>query len=294
MPARPEPKRRATPAQRATQEQPVRTDDRPGRPRPSRRAPVSKVSALPTSVVLGAAAMVVAGTGAIAVSASASADSPGSPYPTLSADLSRSIVDQTPGKGADTRSKDAALDRSQPISRTFERDLTEISQDNLAEQSTVRAKQRSSALAELAEQTQKQTEQSDSSQWVLPIAGYTLTARFGESSGLWATVHTGLDFAAPSGTPLVAVADGTITAAGYASAYGNQTILTLEDGTEIWYCHQTSYAVKPGQTVRPGQLIGYVGSTGNTTGPHLHLEVRPGGGDPVDPYQALTVHGVRP
>ena len=70
--------------------------------------------------------------------------------------------------------------------------------------------------------------------------------------------------------------------------------MTLDDGTEIWYCHQTSFAVSGGETVRAGELIGYVGSTGNVTGPHLHLEVRPGGGDPVDPYAALVVHGVTP
>ena len=69
---------------------------------------------------------------------------------------------------------------------------------------------------------------------------------------------------------------------------------TLEDGTELWYCHQTSYTVSSGETVHAGELIGYIGSTGHVTGPHLHLEVRPGGGDPVDPYTALVVHGMTP
>ena len=114
------------------------------------------------------------------------------------------------------------------------------------------------------------------------------------SGGMWSSNHTGLDFAAPSGTPIVAVANGVITETGSAGAYGNQTIQTLADGTEIWYCHQTSIDVSPGETVTAGQQIGSVGSTGNTTGPHLHLEVRPGGGDPVDPYQALVFHGVAP
>ncbi|MGH3358613.1 MAG: M23 family metallopeptidase, partial [Nocardioidaceae bacterium] len=69
---------------------------------------------------------------------------------------------------------------------------------------------------------------------------------------------------------------------------------TLEDGTEIWYCHQNAFAVSEGQVVAPGETIGEVGSTGNVTGPHLHLEVRPGGGEPVDPYAALQEHGVTP
>ncbi|MEO7351607.1 MAG: M23 family metallopeptidase, partial [Marmoricola sp.] len=92
----------------------------------------------------------------------------------------------------------------------------------------------------------------------------------------------------------VAVANGVITKTGSAGAYGNQTIETLTDGTEIWYCHQTTIGVSPGDTVNGGQQIGTVGSTGNTTGPHLHLEVRPGGGDPVDPDGALRYHGVTP
>ena len=294
MPSRPAPKRRATAVVRATQDPTERTptSQRSPQTQPRRRVPRSPASALPTSVVLAAAALVVAGTGAIALSVSSAADASVSPYPTLSADLSASIVDQTPGGGAATRSK--GLGGSQPVSRTSERDLDQISQDNLAEQAAVQAEQRSAALAQLAKETQKQAEQIDSMQWVLPVAGYTLTARFGDTSGLWATYHTGLDFAAPSGTPLVAVAEGTITSVGYAGAYGNRTIVTLADGAQIWYCHQTSFAVRQGQTVRPGQLIGYVGSTGNVTGPHLHLEVRPGGGDPVDPYGALVAHGVRP
>ena len=121
--------------------------------------------------------------------------------------------------------------------------------------------------------------------------GYHLTARFGMAGGLWSSNHTGLDFAAPTGTPIFAVANGVITETGSAGAYGNRTIETLADGTEIWYCHQNSIGVQVGQAVIGGQQIGEVGSTGNTTGPHLHLEVRPGAGDPVDPDQALVFHG---
>lgn len=131
-------------------------------------------------------------------------------------------------------------------------------------------------------------------QWVLPMAGYRLTARFGESSSLWSTVHTGLDFAAPEGTKIVSVAQGTVTKVGNAGAYGNQTIVTLEDGTDIWYNHQSATQVSVGQKVDPGEAIGSVGSTGNVTGPHLHLEVRPGGGEPVDPFAELTKHNVKP
>ena len=124
-------------------------------------------------------------------------------------------------------------------------------------------------------------------QWALPLRFYRITGTFGERSYLWSTVHTGLDFAAPTGASIDAVARGEVTQAGWAGAYGYRTIVTLPDGTEIWYCHQASIAVSVGDGVDRGQTIGTVGSTGNVTGPHLHLEVRPGGGEPVDPLPAF-------
>lgn len=130
--------------------------------------------------------------------------------------------------------------------------------------------------------------------WHLPTRGYHLTARFGQVSGLWATVHTGLDFAAPTGTPIFAVASGVITQTGWDGSYGNKTVERLPDGTDLWYAHQSEIGVKVGQRVTEGETIGEVGSTGNTTGPHVHLEVRPHGGDPIDPYKALIAHGVHP
>lgn len=128
----------------------------------------------------------------------------------------------------------------------------------------------------------------------LPAFSYHLTAGFGASGGLWANLHTGLDFAAPVGTSLVAVADGTVTDVSLVPAYGLRTILTLEEGTEVWYCHQSESLVWPGQSVEIGQPIGLVGVSGNTTGPHLHLEVRPDGGAPIDPNAWLMAHALTP
>jgi hypothetical protein len=168
--------------------------------------------------------------------------------------------------------------------------------DGLQAAADAQAKERDAALSTFANQAQKRAAQIKLHQWVLPVAAgvYHLTARFGDYSSLWAHFHTGLDFAAPTGTPIVAIAGGTITDVGYSGAYGNRTIETLPDGTELWYCHQNEFGTSVGATVKPGQVIGYVGSTGNVTGPHLHLEVHPGGGDPVDPYTALVVHGLQP
>jgi murein DD-endopeptidase MepM/ murein hydrolase activator NlpD len=129
-------------------------------------------------------------------------------------------------------------------------------------------------------------------QYVKPVASYTLTAGFGESSSLWSSTHTGQDFAAPTGTPVKAIHGGTITSAGWAGSYGYRIILTLDDGTELWFCHLSSMTVTSGK-VATGDTIGRVGSTGNTTGPHLHLEVRPGGGDPIDPMPWLRAKGLQ-
>ncbi|MEV0281734.1 M23 family metallopeptidase [Streptomyces sp. NPDC050610] len=129
--------------------------------------------------------------------------------------------------------------------------------------------------------------------YTLPVGSYTLTAGFGQSGDMWSANHTGQDFAAPTGTPIKAVHGGTITQAGWAGSYGYRTVLTLDDGTELWFCHQSSIAVNSGK-VQAGDVIGRVGATGNVTGPHLHLEVRPGGGTPVDPMAWLREHGMKP
>jgi murein DD-endopeptidase MepM/ murein hydrolase activator NlpD len=187
--------------------------------------------------------------------------------------------------------------RAGVVSRDADRaSLSSGNATSLEAQADARLKQRNLVLSEFAAKAQQRAQDIRLHQWVLPVAVgvYHLTARFGDYSPLWSHFHTGLDFAAPTGTPIMAVAGGTITDVGYSGAYGNRTIETLADGTELWYCHQNSFGTTVGATVRPGEVIGYVGSTGNVTGPHLHLEVHPGGGDPVDPYAALVAHGLYP
>ncbi len=98
--------------------------------------------------------------------------------------------------------------------------------------------------------------------------------------------HTGIDIAAPYGTPIKAAASGTVTMAAWYGGYGNCTIIDHGDGLSTLYAHQSSFKVSGGQTVAQGQLIGYVGSTGLSTGPHLHFETRVNG-EPVDPMRYL-------
>ena len=129
---------------------------------------------------------------------------------------------------------------------------------------------------------------------VPPVRGYRLTGRFGDRSGLWSSVHTGLDFAVPYWTPIRSVADGIVVSTGVDGRYGEMTVVRLADGTQLWFCHQSAVVVGVGDRVRAGEVIGRVGTSGNVTGPHLHLEVHPAGGGPVDPLRWLRRHGLRP
>ena len=86
--------------------------------------------------------------------------------------------------------------------------------------------------------------------------------------------------------------DGKIIFAGYEGAYGNKIAIQHPDGTVTWYAHMSEF-LKTSGTVKAGEVIGRIGTTGNTTGPHLHLEVRPGNAGPVPPLTWLREHGVK-
>jgi len=126
----------------------------------------------------------------------------------------------------------------------------------------------------------------------MPLDGATLTSDFGLRTHPvlgGRRSHKGIDLAAPSGTPVYASADGVVGKAEWFSSYGNY--IQIEHGGEMQtrYAHLSGYAVAAGEQVRKGQLIGYVGSTGRSTGPHLHYEVRVAGAavDPT-PYMVET------
>lgn len=114
-------------------------------------------------------------------------------------------------------------------------------------------------------------------------------------SGSWASgYHTGVDFPVPTGTTVKAVASGKVVSAGWAGAYGYQVVLRHSDGKYSQYAHLSALHVREGQQVGGGQRIARSGSTGNSTGPHLHFEVRtgPGYGSDVDPLAYLRAGGV--
>ncbi|MFF5159644.1 peptidoglycan DD-metalloendopeptidase family protein [Streptomyces sp. NPDC000348] len=128
-----------------------------------------------------------------------------------------------------------------------------------------------------------------------PVPGAGLGTAYKVAGSMWSSgYHTGVDFAVPTGTSLKAVGAGTVVSAGWAGAYGNQVVIKLEDGHYAQYAHLSSLSVSAGQTVTGGQQVGLSGSTGNSTGPHLHFEIRttPDYGSDVDPVAYLASKGV--
>ena len=121
-----------------------------------------------------------------------------------------------------------------------------------------------------------------SGRFIWPVNG-TFTSPFGYR---WGRLHAGIDIAVPEGTPLRAADGGTVAIAGWTGGYGNYTCVNHGGGVSTCYGHQSRIAVSVGQSVSQGQVIGYSGNTGNSTGPHLHFEVRIGG-NPVDPMGYL-------
>ncbi|WP_446697188.1 M23 family metallopeptidase [Streptomyces antimycoticus] len=128
--------------------------------------------------------------------------------------------------------------------------------------------------------------------FALPVAQHGLSAMFGQAGINWMSVHTGIDFPVSYGTPVMAATDGTVTTQ-WNDAYGNMVVLTSPDGTETWYCHLSSAKIRSG-TVKAGETIAYSGNSGNSTGPHLHFEVHPGGGSAIDPLPWLRGKGLDP
>lgn len=105
---------------------------------------------------------------------------------------------------------------------------------------------------------------------VQPVSG-VLTSRYGYR---WGRTHTGIDIGAPKGTPIKAAASGTVSFSGWKGAYGKLVVLTHSNGIQTYYGHCSSLLVSAGQTISAGQVIAKVGSTGRSTGSHLHFEIR--------------------
>ena len=118
-----------------------------------------------------------------------------------------------------------------------------------------------------------------------PVSG-TITSRFGSRSSVRSSSHTGLDIATSAGTSVTPIASGTVTFAAYKGSYGNLVIINHGNGIESYYAHCSAIYVSSGESVDTSTVISAVGSTGNSTGPHLHLEIRQNG-KPLNPQNYL-------
>ena len=132
-----------------------------------------------------------------------------------------------------------------------------------------------------------------------PVAGYSLSASFNQGGAMWAHKHSGQDFAVPVGTTVKAAGAGTVVKAGPngggdGPAYGNAIVVKHANGTYSQYAHLSKIKVHVGQKVAAGQKIALSGNTGNSSGPHLHFEIRttPNYGSAINPAAFLRTHGV--
>ncbi|MEU2338184.1 M23 family metallopeptidase [Streptomyces sp. NPDC006654] len=161
------------------------------------------------------------------------------------------------------------------------------------------ARERAAARAEKEREAKaraaREAERKRLNAFVAPISDSYVSTGYKTGGSLWSSgSHTGIDFHAAAGTVVHAVGTGTVVSTGWGGAYGNQIVIKMADGMYTQYGHLSSIGVSVGQQVTPGQQIGLSGSTGNTTGPHLHFEARTTAeyGSDVDPVAYLRKHGV--
>ncbi|WP_407703272.1 peptidoglycan DD-metalloendopeptidase family protein [Streptomyces solincola] len=258
-------------------------------PRPARRAPQggrgrrrtpAKRSALLTVAVPSACVMGVAGIAAASISGlTGEAAQPKTDDKAVTAADKPAVQPVVANRQLDTQlaalSADAR-DFGDRASRTQERIDLQVRQEAERKKRAEEAARREALRPKFA----------------LPVALHQLSARYGQAGVNWMSLHTGIDFPVQYGTPVMAATDGTVRTQ-WNSAYGNMAIVTAADGTETWYCHLSSTKIRSG-SVKAGDTIAYSGNSGNSTGPHLHFEVRPGGGSAIDPLPWLLSHGLDP
>ncbi|MFJ6695980.1 M23 family metallopeptidase [Streptomyces sp. NPDC091272] len=262
--------------------EPVAAGPRAARRAPAnrgRRRPPAKRSALLTIAVPSACVMGVAGIAAASVGGVAGADEATKKPTTMAAAdpatvqpvaVNNKLDTQLAGLSADAR------DFGDRASRTQERIDLKERQDAEKKRKAEEAARKEAARPKFA----------------LPVSQHGLSAYYGQAGVNWAAVHTGIDFPVDMGTPVMAATDGQVSAE-YNSAYGNMMKVVSASGVETWYCHLSTTKIRSGP-VKAGDVIGYSGSSGNSTGPHLHFEVRPGGESAVDPLAWYRGHGLDP
>lgn len=178
--------------------------------------------------------------------------------------------------------------------RAVDNDIKKLSAKIAAEEAAAKAKAAAAAAAAAAkDNANKNSGSSGSSSGSMswPLPGYrNVTSdykmRTNPVTGVYSH-HTGIDISAPKNTKIKAAASGTVVSAGWNDAYGNRIIISHGDGVQTLYAHMTSFAVSEGDSVSAGDTIGYVGSTGNSTGNHLHFSVLESG-NYVNPWNYVS------
>ncbi|MER7824731.1 M23 family metallopeptidase [Streptomyces sp. NPDC054945] len=222
--------------------------------------------------------------------------------PAFAADNHSSTIGQDNGLGAVVVAEDLAgdiADQAESQHRVAEQDAAKAQAEADAKQRAAEAKRMAEAKAkaerEAAERAAREEERKRLNTFVAPVDGSYVSTQYHAGGGMWSSgSHTGIDFHAASGTSVHAVGLGTVVEAGWGGAYGNNVVIKHNDGTYTQYGHMSSLNVSVGDQVTPGQQIGLSGSTGNSSGPHLHFEARTGSqyGSDIDPLSYLRSHGV--
>lgn len=171
------------------------------------------------------------------------------------------------------------------VARAKERTAIAADKKKQEKSSTAAPASAGSSTAQGAPQAAPQGAQS----WVKPLDNAVFTSPFGPR---WGKLHAGQDYAAAIGTPLKALSSGTVIGAGPMSGYGIYIDIKYWDGTVVRYAHMSSFSASVGQQVAPGEVVALSGNTGRSTGPHLHMEIHPGGGGAIDPAGWLAERGI--
>ncbi|WP_328872991.1 M23 family metallopeptidase [Streptomyces sp. NBC_00287] len=161
------------------------------------------------------------------------------------------------------------------------------------------AAQPAAAQTAVTAKATKATKAAKAVSWVKPVKKYTKSASYAANGAMWQSTHSGQDFAVASGTQVYAAHGGTVVkaggnGAGDGPAYGNAVVIKHGNGTYSQYAHLSKIQVKAGQIVKTGQRIALSGNTGNSSGPHLHFEIRTTAnyGTAVDPVAFLRAKGL--
>ncbi|GGT44167.1 M23 family metallopeptidase [Streptomyces purpureus] len=213
--------------------------------------------------------------------------------PALAADTDRPVGDAGLTQAV---AADSLADRIDAQAAAQEQEAFEAAAKAKAEAEAKRkAEARAKEIREAKERAAREAERKRLNSYRLPVVGSFVTTGYKTGGSFWSSgSHSGVDFRAASGSTVVAVGAGTVVEAGWGGAYGNNVVLKMNDGTYTQYGHLSSVSVSVGQSVMPGEQLGLSGSSGNSTGPHLHFEARTSAeyGSDIDPVAYLRSKGV--